>query len=354
MKIKNKFNMPYFSLIIAFTLTGILLSGCDDTAETAKKRKNKPHQVNTVIAKAQDSLIERRFNATINAPNTVNISNQIAGTLLEIPHRPGAKINQGDILIKLDDSLTRAEYQKALASLDKAVQDLARIKKLLPRQLASAEELSSADTSLKLAKAEVTLKKIQLERSIIKAPFSGVISQRLLEPGNSVVTNTHILTLVDNSNLIAKSAVPESYLLSLKKGRKVSLNIPALSYQLNAFISTIYPTVDQKTQQIPIEVRFEHKDKNLYPGLFAEIIISEKINNAILIPVNAVQYDTKGAWIYTLDNKGKAQIKRITTGRNINNKIEILTGLTDGNTVITKGFVGLRPGKKVVSIQADR
>jgi len=341
--------MRYFSLFIAITMTGLLLSSCDNGTDNAKKRKSRPHQVNTVIIKPENSLIERRFNAVIVAPNTIKISNQIAGTLIKIPHRPGALVKKGDILVKLDDSLTKAEHRKALASLDKAIQDLNRIKKLLPRQLASAEELSAADTDVKLAKAEVTLKQIQLERSTIKAPFSGVISQRYFEPGDSVVTNTHLLTLVDSSHLIAKSAVPEAFLSSISIGQKIKLKIPALSYQLDAHIRTIYPTVDQNTQQVSIEVSFKHQGKSIYPGLFAEITLSEQITDSILIPVNAVQYDTNGSWVYSLDKSGKTQITRITTGRNINNKIEVTSGLTDKDIIVTKGFVGLRPGKKVTT-----
>lgn len=341
--------MHYFSLFIAIVLTGLLLSSCDNDTDNTKKRKNRSHLVNTVQIKPENNLIKRRFNAVIDAPNTIKISNQIAGTLLKISHRPGTLVKKGDILIKLDDSLTKAEYQKALASLDKAKQDLNRINKLLPRQLASAEELSAADTDLKLAKAEVTLKKIQLERSTIKAPFSGVISERNYEPGDSVVSNTHLLTLVDNSNLIAKSAVPEAFLASIKINQKVKLDIPALSYQFDGHISSIYPTVDPNTQQVSIEISFEHEKQKLYPGLFAEIEISQKINNSILIPVNAVQYDTQGSWVYTVNSDKKANVTRITTGRNIGNKIEIKDGLVEGNILITRGFVGLRPGKKVSS-----
>jgi len=341
--------MHYFGLFIAITASGLLLQGCDEDNNSSKSRKSRPHQVNTVVIQTENNQIDRSFNAVIAAPNTIKISNQIAGTLINIPHRPGAAVNKGDLLIKIDDSLTKAEFQKALASLDKARQDLARIKKLLPRQLASAEELSAADTNLKLARAEVTLKKIQVERSTIKAPFSGVISERNFEPGDSVVTNTHLLTLIDNSNLIAKSAVPESFLSVIKLGQNVKLTIPALSYQLDAQISSIYPTVDQNTQQVSIEISFKHDQKKFYPGLFAELSISQKITNTILIPVNAVQYDTKGSWVYTVDPKGKTKVNRITTGKNFSNKIEILSGLTQGDVVITKGFVGLRPGKKITS-----
>lgn len=354
MKIVNKLNMPVFSHFIAIIVAGFLLSACEQDVNQAKKTKNRSHRVNTVTVKPENTLIERRFNAVLVAPNTIKISNQIAGTLISMPYRPGAQVKKNEVLIRIDDSLTRAEYNKASASLDKAKQDLSRIERLLPSQLASAEELSIAQTDLKLAQAEVTLKKIQLERSTIEAPFSGVISERHFEPGDSVTPNTHLLTLVDNSELIARSAIPETYLTLIKTGQQVQLNIPALSYQLDARIKTIFPTVDSKTQQIPIEVSFNDQGKKLYPGLFAEVIINSSKDNIILIPVNAVQYDSQGSWVYTVDKSEKAVKTNIKTGKNIGSRMEIVGGLQTDDIVITKGFVGLSPGKKVTSVSNTR
>lgn len=329
-------------------MLGALLSGCDEEpSKASKSKKSRQHLVNTLTVTPQNSFIERRFNATISAPNTIRISNQIAGTLIEIPYREGTRVKKGDVLVHLDDSLTRAEYEKAIASHEQAQLNYDRTLKLVPRKLASDEEISAARTELKLAKAELTLKKIQLQRSTIKAPFDGVISQRLYEPGDTVSINTHILTLVDTSHFIIKSAVPESYLGYVRQGMDVEIKVPALDYVFDAKVTTIFPTVDSTTQQIDIEASTHQTGWQLYPGLFAEMIIKQKIENAILVPVNAVQYDNKGIWVYTLDKNNKAKVRLVKTGVNINEKIEIKEGLSDGDIVITRGFVGLRPGKQV-------
>lgn len=159
--------------------------------------------------------------------------------------------------------------------------------------------------------------------------------------------NSQLLTLVDNENLIVKSAVPESLISSISIGSDVKIQIPALSRELDGQISTIYPTVDANTQQITIEVSFNKKQNTLYPGQFAELVINRLMPESILIPVNAVQYDTNGAWVYSVDEKNIAHQTRITTGLNINNKIVVKSGLIAGDTIITRGFVGLQSGKKV-------
>lgn len=341
--------MQYLRLIITIISTGLILSGCDQSTAPSSKRKPRPHLVSTEVLKPESSTIKRRFNALIIAPNTIRISNQIAGTVINMPFRAGASVKKGDILIELDKSQTFAEHIKALANLEKATQDLNRIKKLAPKQLASAEQISAAITDKKLAEVEVTLKAIQLNRSIIKAPFDGVISERLFEPGDTVSVNTQLLTLVDKSNLIVKSAIPESFVSHATHNKDVVINIPSLSLRLDGKVKTIYPTVDTNTQQITIEVSFNNSKTDLFPGQFAELVIPFKTEEKILIPVNTVQYDTKGTWVYTLNNKLKAHQTRITTGRNLNSKIEIIDGLKNGDTLITKGFIGLSPGKKVTT-----
>ena len=345
---------PIHRFFLALIVSGIFLTGCEDDKSANKKPKQHAQLVHSFSIKAEDSSLQRRFNAVIEAPNTIRISSQIAGMIMHMPHREGKQVKQGELLVQLDDSLTKAEYQKAIASLEKAKLDFQRTRKLVPRKLASDEELSAAQTNLKLAKAELTLKKIQLDRSLINAPFDGVISQRLFEPGDTVTANTHLLSLFDTSNFVIKSAVPESFLSFIKRGQAVQVLIPALNKQLNASIQTIFPTVDPKSQQISIEARFNKDASPLYPGLFAELVIKQTITNAILIPVNAVQYDTEGSWVYSINKQGKSAKTRIQTGQNINNTILVTNGLKPGDKIITKGFVGLRIGKKVKPVNTNK
>lgn len=349
--------MRYFRLAIAIITTGLITLGCTQDASDSAGRKNKAHRVTTVSLTAESGQLERRFNALIVAPNTITISNQIAGSIVKMPFRAGAVVKKGDVLVQIDDSLTKAEYKKAQANLEKARQDLNRIKKLIPRQLASAEQLSAASTDKKLAEAELTLKSIQLNRSLIKAPFSGVISQRFFEPGDTAAINKPLLTLVDNQHLIVKSAIPESLIANVSVGKEVKVKIPSLSLLRDAKISTLYPTVDSTTQQVSVEAAFDTLNDPLlpalFPGQFAELIISYQSASHLLVPVNAVQYDTKGAWVFRLDKDNKSEKTRISTGKNINNKIEVNSGLNVGDIIVTHGFVGLRAGKKVSTGPAD-
>lgn len=345
----KEMNMQYAKAFIAILISGLLLSGCDQSPKQSAKDKSNPHQVNSELLTIESSTVKRRFNGLIIAPNTIKISNQIDGNIISMPYRVGSVVNKGDVLVQLDSRLTKAEHLKALASLEKATQDLQRIKQLIPRQLASAEELSAATTEQKLAQANLTLKTIQLDRSTIKAPFSGVISERLFEPGDTVAVNTKLLTLVDKSSLIIKSAIPESFISYIFINKTVEIQIPSLALSLDGKISSIYPTVDSRTQQIPLEVSFTADNSQLSPGQFAQLIITHKTAEKILIPVNSVQYDTQGTWVYTIDSQQQAQQTWITTAQNLNNKIEVISGLKAGDHIITNGFIGLRPGKKVIS-----
>ncbi|MCK4707027.1 MAG: efflux RND transporter periplasmic adaptor subunit, partial [Gammaproteobacteria bacterium] len=208
------------------------MTACDQNPSNSTQRKARTHLVNTITIEPENSIIERRFNAQIIAPNTVKISNQVAGTILKMPFREGSSVQKGELLVQLDDSLTTAELKKAQANFEKASQNLNRIQKLIPKQLASAEEMSAASTDLKLAEADITLKTIQLERSKIRAPFSGVISERFYEPGDSIISNKQLLTLVDDDLLLARSAIPETFISFITKDKAVKINIPSLHLNL--------------------------------------------------------------------------------------------------------------------------
>lgn len=328
------------------------MSGCSDDTTPAEKKKDRPQRVETVITQLEPVSEERRFNATVQAPNTIRITNQVAGLIMELPVRAGSEVKKGDLLVQLDDSLTKAEYQKARASLGKAQQDLKRISNLAAKQLASAEELATATTALKLAEAEATLKETQLKHSRISAPFDGVVSQHFYENNDTAAVNSHILTLVDMKHLIVKTSVPESMLAWIQPADPCKVIIPASALVLDSTIQTIYPTVDTATLQITLELSLAPGSHKLYPGQFAEAVISSRVTERLLLPVNAIQYDSKGPWVFVVVND-KAMQQRVTIGQHFGNQIEVISGLQPGMSVITRGFVGLRPGKKVASAGTD-
>jgi multidrug efflux pump subunit AcrA (membrane-fusion protein) len=141
-------------------------------------------------------------------------------------------------------------------------------------------------------------------------------------------------------------------LATIKQGDSCSLSIPSLGLSLSSTIRTIYPTVDPTTLQIPLEISFDSSGHTLYPGQFAEAIISSSTADRLLIPVNAIQYDSKGPWVFLMvEDKSKQQ--RISIGQHFDNRVEIISGLEPDMMVITRGFVGLRPGKKVQTAGTD-
>lgn len=337
--------------LITFFITGLLVSGCSESSDSEKKKKSRPHKVETITTDYEKVSIERKFNAVIHAPQTVRISSQVAGTIIKLPFREGSIVKKGDLLVQLDDSLTKAEFNKAKASFDKANLDLKRLQNLNSKKLISDEELAVASTELKLAEAEVTLKRTRLKQSSILAPFNGVISQRNHEPNDTASVNSHILTLVNNTQLIAKTSIPEALLASVKTGNTGKVMIPSLSLELDSKIKSIYPTVNPETQQVTIELSLATNNQTLFPGQFAQAVIQTTPENLILIPVNAVQYDTKGAWVFLADNN-KAKIQRITEGRHFDNKISVSKGLSPGQVIIIRGFVGLKNNKPIKIINA--
>lgn len=334
---------------ITLIICGIFLFGCDqDNSQLKKKTKRPAHNVEVAIASVEEIAIERLFTGTVEAPRSVRVYNQETGRILYLPYYEGDRVTKGTTVVQLDDDLIQAEYDKASATLNQARIDLKRIQKLIPNNLASDEELERAQTAVELARAEQQLLKIRLSRTVITAPFDAVISERHIEPGDVVPLHSHILTLIDPSHLIVKVSVSDNILSSIKKDTPVNIAIAALAdITIKGRVHRIYPTIDPDTRQGMIEIKLIDADPRIKPGQLCRVKLQSEKRQRLLIPVTALRHDASGSFVYHVDNENKTRIQAVITGYQYNDKIMIVDGLKAGQQVITKGFLGLRKGKKV-------
>jgi len=169
----------------------LLLTACSDSGPGSSQRKPPEHLVEAVYAHKQTISVKQTITGTLQAIRTVRIINQVQGLLTALPVYPGDTVKQGQIIAQLDDTLPKAEVEKANATLNQAKVDYHRLKGLAPRKLASESDLVQAQTLKDIAISDLHLKQAELSHSTIKAPISGVISQRLVEPGDVIPLHNH-------------------------------------------------------------------------------------------------------------------------------------------------------------------
>jgi len=326
-----------------------LLSACGEQAKPGKKGKPKKrsHLVETLAVAPQQVAIQRERTGTLKIRRLVRIHSQEEGQITRLPHFEGDQVKQGQLLASLEDGLLQAQFNKAEANLRQARRDLERLERLANKKLTSDDELARARTMLEVAEAELRLLQTRISYTRITAPFSGIISERMIEAGDVAKKHHHLLTLIDPQSLIAEAAISEILLPHLRLNDRVSIRIDALgktTYQ--GKILRIHPQLDPLTRQGKVEVTFDRIPANAKSGQLARLTFTTPARERLLIPFNALQRDHQGEYLYLLE-QGNASFTRVSSGVRIGEKVEIIEGIRGGDVLITRGFMGLTDGKAV-------
>ncbi len=340
------------SLLFIF-LSLFLLTACEDGDKGASKRKKTAHLVETVKASYQNISIKRTITGTLQPVREVRIINQTEGLLTDLPVFPGDIVKQGQTLAQLDDARLKAELQKARASLEQAKLDLHRLQELAPKKMASESEIAQAKTQLDIATAELQLKQTEFTHTRITAPMDGTISERLVEPGDVIPLYTHILSIIDTSTLKAEINLSELLLPAIKTGNSVNISIDALGKQtFSGSIARIYPSIDKNTRKGIIEITLNPVPAGALPGQLCRVTIATASTARLMIPYDAVRHDKKGSFVYAVINNQAIRVN-ISLGIQQGELVEVVNGLEDQQTIISKGFFGLKEKMDVKTASPD-
>jgi RND family efflux transporter MFP subunit len=354
--------MPTFSRSrrpwLAAVLAGAVLAagGCSqqaDSAPAAKTKRSKVHLVELATVERKALELSRVYTGSLRARRIVRIHAQEEGRVTELPFFESDSVDEGQVVLRLDRTLLESELAKASAVRKEADANLERLARLARTRLVAEDELLRGRTAVEVARAEESVLRTRLGYTVVGAPFAGVVTERLLEPGDIVARHGHVLTLADPSSLVAVLDVSELLLPHLATGSQVSVRIDALGDRVFAGqVSRIHPTLDAETRQGRVEVRLTHPPEGARAGQFARVRFEVRALARQVIPFSALRRDRDGEHVFRLTGSGEVERVAVRGGRRLADRVEVLEGLSDGDRVVTKGFLGLAPGKKVKPVGA--
>ena len=356
MRLSKRLTPKYVTFLILLALA-MFSTGCTDSGKPEKQAKRKPkdHLVEIIEVKQQPLAVSSVRNGTLRPMREVRIFNQEEGGVQKLPYYEGDVVKQGDVLVRMDDSLLRAELAKATANYSQALSDLTRLKKLRGKKLVAEEQIARASTALDVADADIKLLNARLGYTNVHAPFDGTVSQRLVEPGDVLPKYTHITSLIDVSALITEVPISELLLPSLHVGDAVSIRIDALGDQtFTGRISRIHPTLDRSTRRGIIEVQLSPVPEGARPGQLCRVTLSTREQVRRAIPFVALRRDNQSEYVYIVNDDNKVKRINVRSGIRLADRVEILEGLQDNHRVITRGFLGLRENKTVTIVNQDK
>jgi RND family efflux transporter MFP subunit len=288
---------------------------------------------------------------TITAYNDVNIMSETSGKVTAVYTKVGDYKTAGSVLFQVDDELKRAAFMSAEANYEKSKKDYQRFQDLFKQNSATDAQLDAAKLGASMAEAQYIVAKRQLEDSKIKTPISGIVTARNVDLGSMVQAapqSTLVANVVDISRLKVKLNVGESDAFLIKTGDEV--NVSTDVYPGVIFKGKI-ESISSKSDEVhtyPVEIEVANQSAHqLRAGVFARIeFISMKNRNVLLIPREALLGSVKAPQLYVIENS-VAKIRNITVGNNSGTSIEVVSGLSEGETIVTNGQNNLVDNVKV-------
>lgn len=344
-----------FLYLIPCLLLCQLLSSCDNSAQTSTSKHREQqalHRVEVITAENKAVALTQTVSGTLEAVTKIRLYNEESARIIKLPYHEGDYVKKGTLLVELDNELLKTDVAKAKASKEQAKVDLSRLKKLIPKKIATEEEVARAETELDLAIAEENRQLTRLRRTRIKAPIDGLITERLYEPGDMLAQQSHIHTIIDPTALRLKARIAERWLPLVKKGQMATLHVDALGDSVfPAKVVRIHPTINASTHKGIIEILLSPVPKGATVGQFTRASIELTATNRRVIPVHTIHYEPEGSYVFRIikdkENNTTAEKVYFEQGQQFASMAEILSGLNPGDRIVSRGFLGLRSGKKV-------
>ncbi|HEY5789251.1 MAG TPA: efflux RND transporter periplasmic adaptor subunit, partial [Gammaproteobacteria bacterium] len=332
-------------------LAALLLAACqpadDGTPAKGGKRERQPQLVETVAVQSRAIAHAVTRTGTLRANRVVQLFNQEEGQVAALPFSEGDQVAAGTLVARLDDTLLRAQLDKAEATRRQAASDLKRLQSLKQRAVISDDELNRAETALQVADAEQALLRARLGYSTIRAPFDGIVAERKLEPGDVAPRFTHLLTLYDPGSLVIEATLSELLLAQVAAGDRVPVRIDALGEAtFPGHVVRIHPTIDPRTRLGTLEIALDDPPPGARPGQLGRVALTLPASVRRVIPYPALRRDTQGEYVFRVA-EGKVRRVAVRSGLLLGDEVEIVEGLADGEPVVLRGFLGLNDGTAV-------
>lgn len=329
----------------SFVVFIFLLSCKNDKPVTQQQQASPPPIVDVIIAQAKTISNVVEVNGTVVANEYVELHSETNGRIVYLNVPEGQYTQEGTVIAKIYDADLQAQLTKAKSQYDIAVVTQERLKKLLDINGINQADYDAAQNDATTQKSEVNRLTALINKTVVKAPFSGVVGLRRLSIG-AYVTSADIITTIQQVNkLKIDFTVPEIYAGIIKKGSMVDVQLGAEQLKHKAEIIATEPQINSETRNLVVRALLESGSAN--PGSFAKVYVNASVDkNSITVPANAIIPDAKNDKLVLIKNN-KAVFSDIETGVRDAGTVEIIKGVSAGDTVVVTGVLFARPGKPV-------
>ena len=323
-----------------------------DTEISKLDTNKKVPLVTTLPIKSNEFVHYLELQGSVQTKKNVVVSPEMPGQLVSVLVKEGQRVGKGQALARIDaggmsHQLAQLEANEALAKTT-----YERQKRLWDQKIGSEIQYLQAKTNYEAQTNAVSNLKKTIAKYTIRAPFSGVIDDVITEQGTVVGPGVGIFRIVNLSDMYIETDVPETYISSIKKGKKVAVELPILGKKLDSKVRQAGNFINPANRTFKVEVGVPNKDRSIKPNLTAKLKINDYTNpNAVLIPQSIISENANGEqYVYVAQNDGGKMVAKqiiVKTGKTQGDEIEILEGLKEGMQIILEGARSVKNDQEV-------
>ncbi|TAF68283.1 MAG: efflux RND transporter periplasmic adaptor subunit [Cytophagales bacterium] len=324
-------------------------AGKSETKETEKKVESSI--VKAKILKTENLEDNISTTGTLLAYEEVSLRSEISGKIVGVHFSEGDFVAQGALLITIYNEDLKAELKKLELNKELNQTKENRQKQLLEKEAISQQEYDIALNALNTVNTEIELKRLQIEKTYIRAPFGGIVGLRNISVGTYLTPSVEITKLASINPIKIQFAIPSKYSNIVRKGSKITFSVENSNQTYEGIVYAIEPKVDEATRTIILRATSPNTNNMLMAGDFAKIELTiSNTPNVLLLPTEAIVPEMDMFKVFKVKN-GKAISVTVKIGKRTEKEVEIVEGLQKGDTVITSGILKVKPDAPV-TIQA--
>ena len=339
--------MKYLKLNIIALAVAAFMTACGEkdtkTTTTGQEAQKVAPIVSVITAQAEDVDVTNTFTANIEPFATNNIASQTAGRISSIRTEVGQKVRKGQLLATMDDvnlAKTRMQY----------VNDSTELARLT--ELYNIGAVSQADYDMAKLALNITQKTYYnlAENTYLRSPINGVVTARNYDKGDMYSMAQPIFVVEQIQPVKMLVNISESLFTQVHKGMEFDISVDAYPGEVfKGTVNLLYPTVSSTTHTFPVEVVCQNTDERLRPGMFARVTANFGTNHNVVVPDIAVvkQQGSGEHFIYVLNADNTVSYTKVELGRRLGNRYEIVSGINEGDKIVTEGQVRLKNGVSV-------
>jgi len=321
-----------------------------------EKKEGSLVSVETLTDTLYNHYIE--LQGSVDTKKNITLMAETAGVLTNVYVTEGQRVSRGQRLARIDDGGISQQIEQMKVEAQLAKTTFERQKRLWDQNIGSEIQYLQAKASYEAQQSAIRSMQQQLAKSIVTAPFSGVIDNVITEQGNVVTPgSTQLFRLVNLSDMYIEVEVPETYIASVNEGTKVEVEFPVLGEKTSSKVRQSSSFINPANRSFKIEIPVKNTSGNVKPNLTAKLKINDYTNeNAILVPLSVISENQDGEQYVMIASNPKngsefdtavAERKLIKTGKTSDNMIEITDGLNAGDLIIVEGARSVKEGQQI-------